>query len=314
MSVLASVEPVTPASPPSGPDPHLLPEYLLEVAGTRGHEVVEVSCTAPTWSLRYTLVLMPFEGRWLARTPEFGGAFLDGDVSSSTAAQARAAVDDALRGAGVISEVMLTSPWLPHTPELTTAWGLRPTKPVCLVGLPLDPLRLGHGRRDDLRRSPVEAEVGPLEAAGASRFAARYADAMRRVGAEGRWLFDEAYFAALARSGCVLLSEAEGAMALFLHGGTHGVYLLSARWGSAPGASSRVLWSASCHLSENGCDELLLGGGVSSSDDDPLLRFKRSWGGREVMQLLGARCFDLPAQEAAQAAGARPLPEWWVAA
>ncbi|MDP9100545.1 MAG: hypothetical protein M3N21_00100 [Actinomycetota bacterium] len=303
------------------PDPFAHPRYLRAVAHATDRTAVEVRCQGDGWSVRYPLLLEAFGGSgWLARTPDYGGPVLSGVATGSAAREARARVDSVLRAHRVISEVTLSSPFSPLAPSLAHAWGLRPSKPVCTWPIPPEQSRLSHGRRTDLRRTenaPVTFEL--LDGPQAAAFAASYGAAMERVDAAHRWRLDVGYFTALAQSGLVYrcaVQEAEGgADALFLVHGRHAAYLFATRWGASTGASSRVLWAAGEKLSASGVKDILLGGGVTDDDADPLLRFKRSWGGTEQVQLLGARCFDIPAQQLAEDAGsARPLPAWWTAA
>ncbi len=305
---------------PWSADPFDHPRYLCAVARATSRTAVEVRCHGKGWVMRYPLLLEAFgsEG-WLARTPDYGGPALHPDASDRVAWEARAAVDSILKAHHVISEVTLSSPVRPPAPSLTQAWGLRPGKPVCTWSLPPEHSRLSHGRRADLRRPQGMVSIALLDEAGAEAFASSYGTSMARVGAAQRWRLDSGYFAGLAQTGLVFRCAAQqregGAEALFLVHQRHAAYLFATRWGQATGASSRVLWAAAEALAVRGVADILLGGGVTAEDSDPLLRFKRSWGGTEQPQLLGARCFDTTAQRLAEAAGAaRPLPAWWTAA
>ena len=305
------VRDVRAAHPPSAVDPHLQPAYLLAVAEATGQRAVEVSGEGSGWSVQYPLLLQSSGAGWLARSPDYGGPVIEADDPLSALPAVRCAIDDALKAFGVISEVCLSSPWLPHLDALATSWDWRPRKPVCVWALPPDLASVSHGRRADLR-NPMPTAEGLLDERSARAFAQRYAVAMERIGAAPRWRLDEDYFVAIAGTGLVhhvqAGDETSGAAGLFLHGGSHAAYLFSVRWGAASGGPSRVLWRAAELLAERGAVDLLLGGGASGDADDPLLAFKRSWGGREVPQLIGARCFDPAEQARAEAEGARPLP------
>lgn len=115
-------------------------------------------------------------------------------------------------------------------------------------------------------------------------FAALYAAAMERIGAAPMYDFSDDYFKTLRDrlAPSLALFEARNgeqtvAAGLFLVGPHWLHYHLAASAGTrAPGAANAVLHAAAAWGIERGLDELHLGGGTTSSPDDPLFRFKAS--------------------------------------
>jgi hypothetical protein len=315
-------------------DPYCGREYLAAVSAASGSRAILVVVEGPEWRAQYPLLLQPLpRDRWLARTPEYGGPsiFLTrADAAPALAREAalicRQAVDEALAGQGVISEVFLLSPWLPHRQVVAAAWSAGEGKPVCLVHGVDQPerwSRLRKGRRSDITRARRELDLswGVFDAPAALRFAYHYQPAMDAFGAAERWRFDDAWFQTLAEQadGRLLAATADGtyggATALFLTGHARAAYFLATRWGEAPGAASLALWTGIAELVQAGVTGVTLGGGASDDDNDPVLSFKRSFADEEVPLLLGARVFDTIAHDEAVAVGqARPLPPGAVAA
>jgi hypothetical protein len=154
--------------------------------------------------------------------------------------------------------------------------------------------------------------VRALDAGAADEFAGHYARAMSEKRAADRWQRDGAYFAALV-AGRPLYAEARtqagGAAAIFLTAGPRASYAYSVRWGASGTATTLVLHEACVALAGAGVLTLTLGGGATDASDDPLLEFKRSWGGDAVPFRIGARVYDADAHDALVAAdAARPLP------
>lgn len=123
-----------------------------------------------------------------------------------------------------------------------------------------------------------------------SAFRGLYETTMRRVEASPRYLFDHRYYGALLQGlgrdlqlvEVVDAAETVGAAAILMRSGPLLHYHLS---GSDPvqarlGANNLMLWGAMEWAAATEVKTFHLGGGVSS--DDPLLKFKRSFGGREL--------------------------------
>ena len=121
---------------------------------------------------------------------------------------------------------------------------------------------------------------------GWAAFIALYRAAMERLNAPASLRFSDGYFAALQRYDATELatfSDDHGlaSAAVFLWGPQHGHYHLSARRADAPNyATNFVLQAAIERAAERGLRGLHVGGGTTNDAGDPLLRFKRSVGGR----------------------------------
>ncbi|HET9051012.1 MAG TPA: hypothetical protein VFO60_04870 [Candidatus Dormibacteraeota bacterium] len=231
----------------------------------------------------------------------------------------RGALDAALRGLGVISDVTIMSPWTPHRAAVDAAWSATPGKSIGLLDLGALADRwevLGSTRRSEVRRGRREGtRVERFDIAAARRFSTVYEEAMEARAADARWRRGSGDFERLAGLAgsrfrlCVCEGSGGGAAALFLTAGARAAYHLAVRWGNLPGAASTVLWVGAEALAAEGCEELLLGGGVTDADDDPLLRFKQAFASRCEPLRVAARAFDRRAHEASAAAGhVRPLP------
>ena len=296
--------------------------YLQALATGTGVRPVLIEATCSKWRGVYSLILRESGvGRWLARTPDYGGPRVDSSsVPPLQAAYAfRRVVDDVLRDLGTISEVAVIAPWLDHRVAIRQAWAARPDKTICVASLEDLEQRwrdLSKGRRADVSAAERDLTLSwePLNLDRARAFGRRYAEAMERAEADPHWRLDSAYFDALARhgNGAIWIGTAEtgtgGSSALFLVGPQWASYLFAVRWGEGRGAAA-VLWRAQRALATRGVAVLLLGGGVTGAPHDPLLFFKRSLGDREEPVWLAARVFDQGNHDRAVRDGrARPLP------
>jgi len=118
-----------------------------------------------------------------------------------------------------------------------------------------------------------------------AEFAALYIAAMERLQAPVRLRYSDDYFRALARlpgTELILIRDAHGAIvsaAVFLSGARWCHYHLAARRADAPNYSGNaILQHAIDRAAERGAEGLLLGGGVTTAADDPLLKFKQGIG------------------------------------
>jgi hypothetical protein len=302
-------------------DPYCDRALLRAEARARGNRPVLLVTEGPQWSARVPYVLWGSgPGATLARTPDYGGPWIRGTVDDAGLAALREALDRTLIALGAVSEVALLSVWLPHRDRIAAAWSVVPTREVRVLPLePMtDPKALAKGRRSDLSRAQRDlvAAWRPFDPSDAEEFADHHAAHMARVGAGTRWDLGSPYFRALAESPLVdaVIARADGpsggAACVIFRSGPRAAYAFAERWGDAPGATTLALWTACVELRAGGVDELLLGGGTTDDPDDPLLAFKRSWGGSAVPMLVGARAFDRAAHDRLVAAGvARPLPE-----
>ena len=284
-----------------------------------GIDPVVVTTTGNDWQGSLVLLLRGVgSDGWIARTPDYGGPECGG--GGNEARLMRSAVDDLLRSEGIISEVTLFSPWRTGVKDLLVAWNATPEKLVQLLritDLPAVRAAMSSGRRYDLRRAErnLKCETRDFTPAVARRFADHYADLMEMHGAEERFLLGPKYFDALATQAGNSLVVAEatdgdsGAGVLYLYDRSRAAYLHSVRWGSSTGATTLCNWRAFERLAELGVEEVNLGGGLTAEPDDPLLAFKRGFGGSPAALYLAARVYDPEAHEHAVSSGlARPLP------
>jgi hypothetical protein len=163
------------------------------------------------------------------------------------------------------------------------------------------------------------ASAGWNRAGGWEDFVAAYGAAMERKGAAPMLRFSDGYFSslrALADAELVTIDDEAGlaAAAVMLWGPRFGHYHLAVRRPDAPNwAASFVLQAALERAHQRGLAGLHLGGGTTNDPADPLLRFKRSLGGRlldfQVARVVAdeAAFADLVAQRTALAGAA---PTW----
>jgi hypothetical protein len=310
--------PCAEAAPIPGVDPHAAPAALQAEAAQRWGRAVVAEIEVPALRVAYPLLLVPGGAHGvLARTPEYGGPYRRaGRVDARTLAAVRTELDRALPDHGVVSEVFMLAPDLPARDLVAAVWSTADGKEIRVV----DPAAvaagdgLRKGRRSDLARARREADVAvrSFDGGAVDEFAVHYARAMDAMQAADRWRRDRAYFGALA-GGNTLYAEARteggGAAALFLTAGPRASYAYSVRWGASGTATTLVLHEACVALATAGVLTLTLGGGATDASDDPLLEFKRSWGGEAVPFRIGARVYDPDAHAAlVEADAARPLP------
>lgn len=162
-------------------------------------------------------------------------------------------------------------------------------RPICVLDLEGDPLqRVTRGARYEARRAlrgGAVAHVGPVTLA----FGGFYRAAMRKLGAEALYLFEDAYFEALrgphAFQVCVRDPNGLAAAAVFLAAGGRASYHLSARRAApapVPGVSNLVLLEGVRECARRGSSACVLGGGRTAAPDDPLLRFKAGMASRVI--------------------------------
>jgi hypothetical protein len=316
--VTVRILPVEGVAPIRSVDPHATPTALRAEAAARGARAVVADVDVAGLRVVYPLLFEPTGGgAVLARTPEYGGPYpITGVADAGTLRRVRDELDGALPRHGVISEVSMLAPGLPARDDVAAAWDATDGKEIRVV----DPAAVARGeglrkgRRSDLARARREATVAvaPLDADAARAFAAHYAVAMDEKGAADRWRRDARFFDALATGTtlhAIARTDGGGAAAIFLTAGDRASYAYSVRWGASGTATTLVLHDVCRVLASGGVQELTLGGGATDAPDDPLLEFKRSWGGRAVAFRLGARVYDPAAHDALVAAdAARPLP------
>jgi hypothetical protein len=165
--------------------------------------------------------------------------------------------------------------------------------------------------------SAVLRPAGAADLASGSSFRQLYEDTMRRVGAGAYYLFPDGYYERLSAllGDRLLLVEARredtpetvGAASLFMRWGDRLHYHLSGsiRDAGREGANNLVLETAIRWACERGLTSLHLGGGLGA-EEDALLKFKLSFGGRRLPFLVSRAILDAERYESlveAHAAG-----------
>lgn len=306
---------------PAGVDPSMswLAVAAAESRGGVEPVLIEISDGGQLVAVHALLILSSRSCR-LARTPTHAGPWTF--AANADHGAIRDAIDSAVDELGVASHVVQFSPFCPSLGELRTVWRAHPMIQVAVaeLGSEEEAFRtLPKGRRSDIARSRRSQDFTfeKLRDDSAKVFADLYRSSMDRNDALESWNRPDTYFRVLAAESTEVhgawlgrASDDEGgAAALFLVGPRHATYAYAVRWGRPNGSPSRVLWEARCALADRGVEALLLGGGTTTAEDDPLLRFKRSLGTTTTDHLISGRVYDRAAHGAAVAAGfARDLP------
>lgn len=133
-----------------------------------------------------------------------------------------------------------------------------------------------------------------------NEFIALYRETMKRLSADEFYFFDDSYFDKLRVSlkenaflGTVRKDGKLICAAIFMFSECYGHYHLegSDRNYSSLGANNFLLWKAACEMHEKGIREFHLGGGTSSSPDDPLYKFKKAFSNNEKRFFIGKEIF-----------------------
>ena len=113
-----------------------------------------------------------------------------------------------------------------------------------------------------------------------------YNSTMKRIGADNFYFFDDEYYKRFRDSlsehaflGTVRHNGKLICSAIFMYQGDYGHYHLegSNHEYKSLGANNLLLWESACHMHELGVKKLHLGGGNSSSPEDPLFKFKKAF-------------------------------------
>ena len=205
----------------------------------------------------------------------------------------QAAWHDWMRSQNVVSEFALLNP------AFEAAQGYliseKRVREKTVVILPVRPEKdmlamMRRDRRRDARKAALTDECRSIGVATTENESAldEFFDAYRamceRHKASDRWRLNRAYLAAFRNVSGAVMSIASGRVqTLALFGNDIAYYYLTATAEKIPrGANELVI----LHLAElarlHGCSWMHLGGGVTSSEHDPLLDFKRSCGGLQV--------------------------------
>ncbi len=127
-----------------------------------------------------------------------------------------------------------------------------------------------------------------------------YNATMRRLEADEFYFFDSCYYVrlknALAGNSFLGTIRKDGKLicaAIFMYSKVYGHYHLegSDRNYSSLGANNLLLWKVACEMHNLGIKEFHLGGGTTSSMDDPLYKFKKAFSNNEKSFYIGKEIF-----------------------
>ncbi len=130
-----------------------------------------------------------------------------------------------------------------------------------------------------------------------------YIGTMRRLSAEDFYYFDRDYYFKLKDNfegssflGTVRKDGKLICAAIFLYSELFGHYHLegSDRDYSRIGANNYLLWKTACEMHDLGINKFHLGGGTSSSLEDPLYKFKKVFSVNQSSFYIGKQVFDNP--------------------
>ncbi len=203
---------------------------------------------------------------------------------------------------GVPAEFICLHPVLGNI-EAVQASGIAdpvPTKEVVVIDLlpSIEQLwsAVSRGTRSSIqraRREGVEVSRVDPDRVALDAFQRLYLSTMARVGAAQRWLFPDTYFRAcveqLGEAGSALFFARLGgelvAAYLLIHDEHTAYYHFGAsdeRW-LALRPNNLLMYETMLWAKGRGCAAYHLGGGVSSDENDSLLRFKSSFGGHRAL-------------------------------
>jgi hypothetical protein len=306
-------------------DLHYLPEYGLIYRDSFGHEPALAvyerngSMIVHAFLVR-SLTQLPFLGGVSERfvdiaTPYgFGGPLLS-DPTRADAADSLRAFDAAFRdwclNERIASEFVVLHPVLGNHAPIAASAIADPvqTKHVVIVDLQLPDeelwARVSRGTRSSInraRREGVVVEQVVADAAALETFRRLYLATMRRRNAAERWFVPERYFtdcvqrlgtdaSALFFARCerevaaayLLLSDANSA---YYHFGASDEAWLERR------PNNLLMYETLLWAKRRGLRAYHLGGGVTAAEEDSLLRFKSSYGGRKSMLYTYGRILD----------------------
>lgn len=208
---------------------------------------------------------------------------------------------------GIVAEFCRFHPEIAH--ENYFRGEVRANRDTVSVDLAAQPIESQYNTlaRRKLRRAGDVPVRWSTAAADWRRFAAFYRDAMRAMGAQARYLFDDAYFDAMGTlPGVELCICADGAEWL-----SAGAYLFqptpvgvleyhlgaSSAEGHERGTAYRMQHAAAVEGRRRGLASLYLGGGTTPDADNPLLFYKRCFSRRLLPYRVGVAVLDAPRYE-----------------
>jgi hypothetical protein len=299
-------------------DLHYLPEYGLIYRDCYGHEpqlavYEQARCTAIHAFLRRPLAALPFLAQAaqagafadIATPYGFGGPLLSNEDAPG-ATDCLAGLDASFRRwcaeARLASEFACLHPVLGNHTAVAAA-GIVPlnrAKEVVVIDLqpPDDALWAGvsRGTRSSIqraRRSGVSVEQVAADADALEAFRTLYVATMKRRSAAARWYFPDSYFSDCVRRlgpdmSALFFARCEGTVAaayLLLSHGTTAYYHFGGsdeRWLERR-PNNLLMYETLRWARQKGFAQYHLGGGVTASENDSLLRFKSSFGGRRAL-------------------------------
>lgn len=293
---------ITSDAPPS-PDVYFSPGYGAACQIDSGGTWLGLGDEEGEWQLPILISPVPnHDGIWDGSSPYgYAGVATTSGLSEDRQRKLWSQATDALRDSGVVALFLRHSPLVPTmSPHLMGSHvevvSDHPTIVVDISSPDTMWEALAGRTRTAVRKalkSGLTAHVRPMDVHdcdGGSPFRRLYSSTMERVGANARYHFPDDYFVTLRDRlrGNLYVAEVTdedgdtGAAALLMRHGNIVHYHLS---GSNPtkarlGANNLMIWAAMTWAAEYGLDRFHLGGGVSLND--PLLRFKQSFGGREL--------------------------------
>jgi hypothetical protein len=257
--------------------------------------------------------------RWRDASSPYGyGGPVATSAEAAFVAAAWQAYEGWMRDAGVVVEYVRFHPLMANE----RFYGARVEDNRTVVSIALDEGDVVQGYETRLRQVLRKAQRAALRydefplAQCCTEFAEYHRAAMREMGADGFYVFDDDYFAELARSGLARVGTcraAEGdawlAACLLLDGRGACEYHLAATTaeGRRRAASSFALHGAATHAQQRGVRDLYLGGGTDRRADNPLLFFKGAFSRKRLAYRTGS-CVFLP--DAYQKLQGRFAREW----
>jgi UDP-N-acetylbacillosamine alanyltransferase len=235
--------------------------------------------------------------------------------------EALAAYSEACRSLRIIAELVRFNPILGnHWPYLgREELEVVAAKSIVVVSCERDEQQqIGHfsrSRRRDLRRGLRELQSRLLDKSSEiDLFRQLYERLLERAGAAPHWRFGNKFYAKVAACPAfeiqsVWSGNRLAAAALIGAHSTAYHYVLAANAEDyPPGAGERLIYEVARRAAENGCRQLVLGGGVTAAPDDSLLLFKARFAREPVTFFIGKMVHDRAKFEeiSATAVAARP--------
>lgn len=290
-------------APLPAPDIYFSASYAPACEAETSGKWLSLSNHDGTWQLPVVLSPIPGEpGKFDAASPYgYSGVYAAPNLSVPQQRQLWHESVEVLRSAGVVS-LFLRHSGLVSTMDPTLAGDHQtivsghPTVAVDITTTDAMWEALQGRTRTAVRKANkngLDVRVRPFTSADCAKdspFRILYESTMARVGAAQKYIFPHHYYAALFEGlgRNLLITEVYDsqnsvcAAGLLMQSDTLLHYHLS---GSNPdqarlGANNLMLWGAMDWAARNDITRFHLGGGVSA--DDPLLRFKKSFGGRDL--------------------------------